>query len=389
MEVSKRSEKVTPSLTRALFNKAKSYDNVIDLTLGDPDLDTPQAIKEASIEAINNNMTHYSANAGLLEVRQAVSRHIEKIWPVKSDPLTDVIVTVGGMEAIYLAMLSLVDDGDEVIIFAPYYVNYEQMIKMCGGKCIVMDCYNSDTGIDIDTEELKKHVTEKTKAIIVNSPNNPTGAVFPEETLHDIAKIARENDLMIISDEVYRTLTYDGRPHSSILKFDEAKERTILIDSMSKEFSMTGFRIGYAWGPKQFIAAMTKLQENVAACACVPCQWALLKAYDEDIDTSYMRIEFEKRRDYLCGRLSKMPHIKFYKPAGTFYLMADISAFNMGSEEFAYDLLDKARIAVVPGKAYGKSYDGFVRIAFTKEIDVLGEAMDRLEVYLNDERNFS
>ena len=389
MKVSKRSEKITPSLTRALFNKAKSYDDVIDLTLGDPDFNTPDEVKAAAIEAINKNQTHYSANAGVLEVRQAVSEHIEKIWPVKSCADKNVILTVGGMEAIYLTLLSFIDDGDEVIIFAPYYVNYEQMIKMCGGRCVVMDCYNSETGIDIDTNELRKYVTDKTKAIIVNSPNNPTGAIFPEKTLEEIADIAEEYDLLIVSDEVYRTLTYDNKEHNSILKFENAKDRTVLIDSMSKEYSMTGLRIGYAWGPEEIIAAMTKLQENVAACASVPCQWAMLKAYDEEVDTSYMREAFEKRRDYLCGRLSKMPHIKFYKPAGTFYLMADISDFKMNSVDFAYDLLDKAHLAIVPGRAYGESYDGFVRIAFTKDIDVLGEAMDRLEEYLNDERNFS
>ena len=389
MEVSKRSNGITPSLTRALFNKAKSYENVIDLTLGDPDFNTPELVKEAAIAAIRANKTHYSANAGVLEIRKAVSDHIEKIWPVKSDPETDVIITVGGMEAIYLAMLSIVDEGDEVIIFAPYYVNYEQMIKMCGGKCVIMDCYNSETGINIDTQKLKELITGRTKAVIVNSPNNPTGAIFPEETLKKIAEIAAENDLIIISDEVYRTLTYDNKEHNSILKFEQAKGRTILIDSMSKEYSMTGFRAGYAWGPAPFIASMTKLQENVAACAAVPSQYAMLYAYTNEPDTSCMKEAFEKRRDYLCARLSKMPHIKFYKPAGTFYLMADISAFNMGSVEFAYDLLDKAQLAIVPGRAYGESYDGFVRIAFTKEIDVLEEAMDRLEVYLNDERNFN
>lgn len=381
MKIANRSKQIVSSLTRALFNETKKYNGVIDLTLGDPDFDTPKNIKEAGVKAILNNKTHYSENAGLIEARKAVCEHIKEIWDIDAST-ENVAITVGGMEALYLALLSIVDPGDEVIIFAPYYVNYFQMIAMCGGTPVIVDGYDSKKGISIEKELLEDKITEKTVAIIINSPNNPTGGVIPKESLRAIAELSQKYDIAVISDEVYRVLTYDGNKHESILQFDEAKKRTILIDSLSKEFCMTGWRIGYAYGPSDIIASMVKLQENVAACASVPAQYALISAYRSNISNKAIVDEFCKRRDQLCESLSRFKGIKYQKPQGTFYLFVDISDLNMSGEEFAYRLLREKHVAVVPGKAYGDSYDKYIRIAFTKDIKVLEEAAERIGEFI-------
>lgn len=383
MKSSKRADSILPSLTRKLFNEASKYDDVIDLTLGDPDFDTPNAIKQSAITAIKSNKTHYSANAGVPAAREAIARHVTQVWGVPCNESRNIILTVGGMEALYLSLLALVDEGDEVMILAPYYVNYLQMIQMCGGKPVVIDAYDSCSGLVVDRDALEERVTDKTVAIIINSPSNPTGAVLSKGELKAVSDFAAEHDLAVISDEVYRTLLYDGCQHESILQFEKARSRTILIDSASKQFSMTGWRIGYAYGPEDVITNMVKLQENVAACANVPSQYALAAAYSQGVDTSYMVREFQARRDYLCEALQKQEGLKFRKPEGTFYLFADISAFGLGSEEFCYKLLQSQHVAVVPGKAYGEKYDGYIRIAFTKDIPVLTEAARRMIDFLD------
>lgn len=383
MKISKRSLNITPSLTRALFNEATLYDHVIDLTLGDPDFDTPMQIKKAGCNAIMNDKTHYSANAGLIEARSIIADRVEKIWGRACDPEKNLIVTVGGMEALYLALLSIVDEDDEVIIFAPYYVNYAQMVNMCGGKVVVIDSYSSESGMRIDMNELNDCITDRTVAIILNSPNNPTGGILSKTNLKQIADLSDKYNLAIISDEVYRTLIYDGIEHQSILQFEKAKNRTILIDSLSKEYSMTGWRIGYAYAPPEIISVMTKFQENVAACVTVPSQYALIEAYKNDIRADYIRLEFQKRRDCICELLSDIKGISYYRPQGTFYLFVDMSELNIDSEEFAYKLLREKHIAVVPGKAYGESYDKYIRIAFTKNTDILKLAAEKIHDFID------
>ena len=312
------------------------------------------------------------------------TRHGQTIWNVENNADENIIITVGGMEALYLALQSIVDDGDEVIIFAPYYVNYYQMIQMCGGEPVIIDTYSIEDGLNISEEILEKSVTEKTTAIIINSPNNPTGGIVSKESLNAIFNIAEKYDLMIISDEVYRTLIYDDNKHESILQFKNAARRTILVDSLSKEFCMTGWRIGYALGPKEVISAMTKLQENVAACANVPAQYALITAYSKrDMESEAFCDKFSKRRDILCNALKDINGIKFRIPEGTFYLFVNISELGMTSEEFAYGLLTEEHVAVVPGKAYGDNYDGYIRIAFTKDTDSLISAAKKIKDFIS------
>lgn len=383
MKISKRANKILPSLTRKLFNMAKDYDDVIDLTLGDPDLAPPKEICDSAYEAMKDNRMHYSANAGLSEARCAAAENIKEVWGADADPDENIIVTVGGMEALYLCMLSVVDEGDEVIVFAPYYVNYIQMIELCGGTPVIVNAYDAKKGLFIDEEALASAISDKTAAIIVNSPNNPTGDMFCRADLEKVAKAAKANDLLIVSDEVYRTLIYDDLPHESILNAKDAQGRTLLVDSMSKEYSMTGFRVGYAFGESELISNMIKLQENVAACACVSSQYALAAAYRGKIPNGYIRTEFQKRRDFLFKELEKLEKLTPMCPKGTFYMFVNIEKTGMKSEEFAYRLLECAHIAVVPGVAYGADYDGYIRIAFTKDVETLKEATIRLKSFLD------
>lgn len=375
MKISQRAEGIVPSLTRQLFNMAQNYDDVIDLTLGDPDVNTSDDIKQAACNAILTDKTKYSSNAGLPDVRQAVSKRVCSEWEVDCSP-ENVIVTVGGMEALYLSLLSIIDPGDEVIIFAPYYVNYYQMIKMCGGVPVIVDAYGAD-GFVIDEKILREKISSKTVALIVNSPNNPTGGIICKKYLEIIYNLAAENDLYVISDEVYRTLTFDGIKHESILSFDKDK-RVILIDSLSKEYSMTGYRAGFAFANEDVIKAMTRLQENVAACASLPSQYAMLFAYENNIRLDYIKDEFEKRRNFLYEKLSVSDKLFAVKPQATFYMFVSIEKTGMKSEEFALRLLEKEHVAVVPGKSYGENYDSYIRIAFTKNINILNEAVERI-----------
>lgn len=381
MKISSRAKLIQPSLTRKLFNMAKQYDDVIDLTLGDPDLPPPTEVCDAAYEAMKSNKMHYSANAGLIQTREAIANHVYDIWGLESNPTDNFIVTVGGMEALYLTMISMVDPGDEVIVFAPYYVNYIQMIELCGGIPIVINTFDTKKGIVIDKHTLENAITDRTVAIIINSPNNPTGDIVCRDMLKIIADTAEEHNLTIISDEVYRTLIYDGIQHESILQFENARNRTILIDSLSKEYSMTGWRIGYAFGPVEIISNMIKLQENVAACAALSSQYALIEAYTNHLPNDYIRDEFQERRNLLYTELSKIDELIPSNPKGTFYMFIDISKTGKKSEQFAYDLLEKAHIAVVPGVAYGEMYDDYIRIAFTKNISVLKTAVKRLEKF--------
>lgn len=383
MKLSKRAECISPSLTRKLFNMAANYTDVIDLTLGDPDLAPPEELCSAAYAAIKNNKLRYSANAGLAEARNAISKNIERVWNIKSNPDDELIITVGGMEALYLAILTMIDEGDEVIVFAPYYVNYVQMIELCGGKPVIINAFDERHEIHIDNQVLEGAITNKTAALVINSPNNPTGDVMDKETLQIIAEFADKHDLMIISDEVYRTLLYDNKEHESILQFDKAKKRTVLIDSLSKEYSMTGWRIGYAYGPKEIIANMVKFQENVAACANVSSQYALIEAYTKQISNRYILEEFQKRRDFLFEEISKIDLLRPLKPKGTFYMFINIEKTQLKSEEFAYKLLEKEHVAVVPGKAYGDMYDDYIRLAFTHDVSKLKEAVRRLNHFFD------
>ena len=381
MKISQKAEVIEPSLTRDLFNRALKFEDVIDLTLGDPDLPPPHSIRDAACDAIQKGKTRYSANAGLMDLRKAIAGSFIKEYNLPCDPVSDVMVSVGGMEALYLAFSSIIDPGDEVIILAPYYVNYVQMVRMNGGVPIIIETKEAD-GFAVDPKTLEAHLSDKTVAIVVNSPCNPTGALLPKSVLGEIGHMAKERDIYIVSDEVYKSLIYDGEKNCSVLEFPDMRERTILIDSLSKKYAMTGWRLGWAIGPKTVIAAMTKMQENVAACAPLPSQYGAIEALKDDTDVAYIRSTFAERRNLIYREINACPKLSALKPAATFYIFVNIRETGMESLEFALKLLEAQHVAVVPGVAYGKAYNDYVRIAFTHDVRVLSEACARIRCFV-------
>ncbi len=380
--ISKVTNSIEPSLIRSIFNMAKTMDDVVDFTLGDPDVQPHQAIKNAACEAIQEGRTRYSQNAGLLELRETIHSYYLRKEGFDYDPVSEIMVSVGAMEGLYLAFLSMLDEGDEVIIPAPYYVNYVQMVQLCHATPVIVDNPNAEA-LSFNVEDIVGAITPKTKAIIINTPSNPSGKLIPWEKVEALAKIAKEHDLVVVADEVYKCLIYDGKPFRSIVSIEGMRERTVLVNSLSKEFCMTGYRLGYVLGPQEIIAAMTKLQENVAACAPLPSQYAGIEALSgrEDYSKNMVNI-FTERRNVLYSGLRELPKIKCALPEATFYMMVDISATGMNSLDFAHVLLKNARVAVVPGIAYGKSCDKYVRIAFTLDKSRIEEGVKRIESFV-------
>ena len=383
IQLSETAKSITPSLTRKLFNLAQKYDNVIDFTLGDPDIHPHQNIKDAGCKAILEGHTRYSPNAGLLELREVISTRYKEQYNMEYSPSDEVMITVGGMEALYLALLAILDKGDEVIIPAPYWINYEQMVCMCNGIPIIVNP-NNPNDLSLSIENIKKAVTSKTKVMILNTPNNPSGLIISDSALQQIAEIAIENNLIVITDEVYKTLLYDNIRFKSIATLKNMKERTVIINSLSKEFCMTGWRLGYAAAPAELISAMTMFQENIAACAPLPSQYAAIEALRHPENSKGMIEEFTRRKDSLIKEVSKIKGIKVNIPQGTFYAMLNIKSTGLKSEEFAYTLLEKEQVAVVPGITYGECCEGFIRIAFTLEISKIEEGIQRIKRFIEE-----
>lgn len=383
IQLSKVAQSIQPSLTRKLFNMAKEYNDVIDFTLGDPDVPTHQAIKDAGCEAIQAGKTRYSQNAGLLELRETISRYYKRTEGLSYRAEDEIVVTVGAMEGLYLALLTLLNPGDEVIIPAPYYVNYGQMVQMCHACPVIIDNPDAEK-LSFNIEDVEKAITERTKIIIINTPSNPSGKIITQDKIAALAALAKKHDLVIISDEVYKCLIYDGVQFKSIVQIDGMRERTILINSLSKEFCMTGWRIGYVLGPQEVVAAMTKLQENVAACAPLPSQYAAIEALSGKGNYSVDMVNiFLSRRNLLVKGIQSIPLLDCNVPEATFYLMVDISKTGMKSEQFAVELLKAVHVAVVPGIAYGLSCDNYVRMAFTIGEDKIKEGIHRIHSFVN------
>ena len=371
------------SLVRSLFNEAKKYDDVIDFTLGDPDVQTHQTIKDAACEAIQQGKTRYSQNAGLLGLRQTIGKYYERKEGFKYNPENEIIVTVGAMEGLYLALISLINPGDEVIIPAPYYVNYTQMVRMCHAVPVIVDNPRS-SDLSFDVADIEKAITPRTRAIMINTPSNPSGRIIPQDKIAGIADLAKKHDLVVISDEVYKCLIYDNTPFRSIVAIEGMRERTILINSLSKEFCMTGYRIGYVLAPEEIIAAMTKLQENICACAPLPSQYAAIKALSAEEDYSKNMVDiFTERRNVLYEGLRKIEKFNVKAPEATFYMMVDITKTGMDSVDFCYALLRGAQVPAVPGVTYGQCCNHYIRIAFTLDIESIKEGVRRITKFIN------
>ena len=381
--LSTMAEGIKPSLTRTLFNMAKAYDDVIDFTLGDPDVPTHQKIKDAGSKAIQDGKTRYSQNAGLLELRNVISDYYIRKEGFEYDPISEIIVTVGAMEGLYLALLSITNPGDEYIIPAPYYVNYGQMVHMCGGVPVIVD-KPAEEPLTFRIEDIESAITPKTKAIIINTPSNPSGKIIPWNKIEKLAELAKKHDLYVISDEVYKCLIYGENEFKIIVSIEGMRERTILTNSLSKEFCMTGWRIGYVLANKEIVANMTKLQENVCACAPLPSQYAAIEALSSKEDYSAnMKSIFSERRDALVSGINSIKGLSCTPPDATFYLMVDISKTGLKSFDFACKLLESVHVAVVPGVTYGQSCDNYVRIAFTKNVDVIKQGVERIATFMS------
>ena len=381
--LSTMAEGIKPSLTRTLFNMAKAYDDVIDFTLGDPDVPTHQKIKDAGCKAIQDSKTRYSQNAGLLELRQVISDYYIRKEGFEYDPISEIMVTVGAMEGLYLALLSITNPGDEYIIPAPYYVNYGQMVHMCGGIPVIID-KPAEEPLTFRIEDIEAAITPKTKAIIINTPSNPSGKIIPWNKIEKLAELAKKHDLYVISDEVYKCLIYGENKFKSIVSIEGMRERTILTNSLSKEFCMTGWRIGYVLANKEIVANMTKLQENICACAPLPSQYAAIEALSSKEDYSAnMKSIFSERRDALVSGINSIKGLSCTPPDATFYLMVDISKTGLKSFDFACKLLESVHVAVVPGVTYGQSCDNYVRIAFTKNVDVIKQGVERIATFMS------
>ena len=381
--LSTMAEGIKPSLTRTLFNMAKAYDDVIDFTLGDPDVPTHQKIKDAGCKAIQDSKTRYSQNAGLLQLREVISDYYIRKEGFEYNPVSEIMVTVGAMEGLYLALLSITNPGDEYIIPAPYYVNYGQMVHMCGGVPVIVD-KPAEEPLSFRVEDIEAAINPKTKAIIINTPSNPSGKIIPWNKIEKLAELAKKHDLYVISDEVYKCLIYGENKFKSIVSIEGMRERTILTNSLSKEFCMTGWRIGYVLANKEIVANMTKLQENVCACAPLPSQYAAIEALSSKEDYSAnMKSIFSERRDALVSGINSIKGLSCTPPDATFYLMVDISETGLKSFDFACKLLESVHVAVVPGVTYGQSCDNYVRIAFTKNVDVIKQGVERIATFMS------
>ena len=385
MNLSKKAILIKPSLTRQLYNLAKNYPDVIDLTLGDPDLLPPYLIRKAATKSILQGDTRYSPNAGLLTARNAIAQFNSNYYEKKISS-NEIMITCGGMEAIYLTLLSIINEGDEVIIPGPYWVNYKQIVEICGGRPVIVTAYESDN-FSIRLSSLEKAITKKTKAIILNSPNNPTGRIISKLTLRRIAAVAIKYNIFVISDEVYRSLVYPPNKHYSIWALPKMRDRCIVIDSMSKRFAMTGYRLGYAIAPQYIVEAMAKLQENIAACAPLPAQHAAVVGYGQNVSIATLTNEFVRRRTVIYNGIKSIPGLSLSRIDGTFYAFVNISATGLNSYDFALKLLESKHIAVVPGRTYGMDYDNYVRIAFTLNVAKLKIALKKIAEFVKENQN--
>ena len=375
---------IKPSGIRKFFDIASEMKDVISLGVGEPDFDTPWHIRDEGIYSLEKGRTFYTSNSGLLELRQEICHYINRRFGITYDSKSQVIITVGGSEAIDIAMRAMLDPGDEVLIPQPSYVSYEPCAILAGGKPVIIELKNENE-FKLTKQELLDAITDKTKILVMPFPNNPTGAMMTKDELVDIAKVCVEKDIFVLSDEIYSELTYSG-DHCSIASLPGMQERTILINGFSKGYAMTGWRLGYACGPKEIIGQMTKIHQFCIMCAPTTSQYAAIEALrNGDRDVEMMRESYNQRRNFLMNAFKEMG-LPCFEPYGAFYVFPCIKEFGMTSEEFAFALLDAKKLAVVPGSAFGNSGEGFIRISYAYSLEKLKVAMGKLAEYVEELR---
>lgn len=368
-----------PSI-RKFSNMVADYPDAINLTLGQPDFSTPEHIKEAGISAIRQNLTAYTHNAGLIDLRQAASDFVNHKYGLQYDAETEIIVTNGATEAIDTAFRTILREGDEVLLPVPIYPGYEPLIKLCGAVPVYIDVTQDQFKINADL--IKSKLTEKTRCLVLCSPSNPLGSVLDEQNLNEIASLLEEKDIFVVSDEIYSELTFDQK-HNSIAAVPGMREKTIVINGLAKSHSMTGWRIGFTFAPAYLSEEMLKVHLYNSVCASTISQYAAIEALTNGInDANEMAVEYRKRRDYVCDRLMKMG-LDVIKPEGAFYVFPSIKRTNMDSENFSLKLLQEGKVAVVPGNGFTGFGEGFIRISYAASMEMLQEALDRLELFMD------
>lgn len=373
-------KQIKPSGIRKFFDIVSEMDDAISLGVGEPDFDTPWHIREEGIYSLEKGRTFYTSNAGLSELKIEISKYLDRRFDLKYDPSDEIMITVGGSEAIDGALRAMLDAGDEVILPQPSYVSYEPCIVLADGVPVIVEL-KEENDFKLTREQLEKAVTDKTKILIMPFPNNPTGAIMTKEELQPIVDFVIEHDLFVISDEIYSELTYSGN-HVSIGAFPGMKERTIVINGFSKSYAMTGWRLGYACGPQVILKQILKIHQFAIMCAPTTSQYAAIEALRHgDDDVEKMRDEYDRRRRFLLNAFDEMG-IECFEPYGAFYMFPSIKKFGMSSDEFATRLLKEEKIAVVPGTAFGDCGEGFLRISYAYSIDDLKAALERIERFI-------
>lgn len=379
--VNKEIKKIKPSGIRKFFDIAREIEGAISLGVGEPDFDTPWHIREEGIYSLERGKTYYTSNAGLKELRLEIVNFMKRKYDINYDFNKNILVTVGGSEAIDMALRAMIEVGDEVILTTPCYVSYEPCAILAGAKVKTIPLKN-ENNFRLTAKELEDAITPKSKILLMCFPNNPTGAIMDKKDLEEIAKVVIKHDLVVISDEIYSELTY-GSKHVSIASLPQMKERTIVINGFSKTYSMTGWRLGYACGPEEIIKEMTKIHQFAIMCAPTTSQYAGIEALKNgDDDIVAMRDAYDERRRYVLNRLNEIG-IPCFEPKGAFYVFPDIRKFGLSSEEFCLRLLKEEKVVVVPGNAFGESGEGFVRISYAYSLADLKNALARVEKFVN------
>ncbi len=380
--LSAKSKELKPSGIRKFFDMLGGMDDVVALTVGQPDFVTPWHIRQAGIESLEQGKTYYTSNSGLFEMRYEIARYLERRFGLYYDPKTEIVVTVGGSEAIDMALRAVIDPGDEVIIPTPCFVCYDPLVRMADGVPVTLITEEKDN-FKLTPEKLKAAITPKTKLLVLPFPNNPTGAIMTEQELEEIADILRKTDIMVLSDEIYAEMTYGGKNHVSIASLPDMKERTIVVNGFSKSYAMTGWRMGYTAAPAAVSEQILKLHQFAIMCAPTTSQFAAVEALKNgDGDIEDMVAEYDRRRRFLVDGLRKIG-IPCFEPEGAFYVFPNVGVFGLSSEEFCERLLYEYRVAIVPGTAFGDCGEGFARISYAYSLKHISQALERMERFVN------
>lgn len=378
--VAKRIRQLPPSGIRRFFDIAATMKDVISLGIGEPDFVTPEPIIEAGIASLRRGETHYTSNSGILELREALAEHLERLYGVRYDPEKEILITVGVSEALHLALLTVVEPGDEVIVVEPCFVSYKPGVVFAGGKPVVVSA-TLDNNFEVTASQIEEKVTPRTKALLIGYPNNPTGAVMSRDKLLEIAKVAQKHDLLVISDEIYDRLVY-GVEHTCFASLPGMWERTILLGGFSKAYAMTGWRIGYACAPADILSQIRKVHQYAIMCAPTTSQVAALEALRNGEEyVQQMVAEYDRRRRLIVGGLNSIG-LKCFEPRGAFYAFPSIEATGLSSEEFSEKLLYEEKVAVVPGNAFGECGEGFIRCSYATAYEKIEQALERMERFV-------